>query len=110
MNPGLEKGSVHGDQTRAADILIPHWSIGKSAAFDITVVSPLTNVLIQGAGELGGLDAVSVVAEKKHLEKDPKCADLGWLCVPLAVDSYGRWCEEAHKAFSLLSPADSNWR
>ena len=40
MNPALEQGSVHGDQTRPADILIPHWSLGKSAALNITVVSP----------------------------------------------------------------------
>ena len=25
------------------------------------------------------------------------------LCVPLAVDTYGRWCEEAHSAFSKLA-------
>ena len=42
----------------------------------ITVVSPLTEILIHGAGELGGLDAVSAAAEKKHVE----CSDMGWLC------------------------------
>ena len=103
MNPELEQGASHGDQTRPADILIPHWSLGKSAAFDLTVVSPLTDVLIQGAGELGGLDAVSAAAEKKHRENDDKCDDLGWLCVPLAVDTYGRWCDEAHKAISTVA-------
>ena len=26
---------------------------------------------------------------KKHTGNDPKCNELGWSCVPLAVESYG---------------------
>ena len=32
---------------------------------------------------------------RKHNENDPKCAELGWRCVPLAVESYGAWGPEA---------------
>ena len=28
---------------------------------------------------------------------------MGWLCVPLAVDTYGRWCDEAHTAISVIA-------
>ena len=44
----------------------------------------------------------------KHLENDPKCAALGWLCVPLAVDSYGCWGDEAHQSFISLADRLAN--
>lgn len=88
------------DRTRPVDVLVPSWKLGKSAAFDLTVVSPLTQENISGAGDTG---VVERAAEKKHEENDPKCADLGWLCVPLAVDSYGQWCVEAHQAFAEIA-------
>ena len=34
---------------------------------------------------------------------DPKCRELGWVCIPLAVESYGCWGEEAHSSFSRLA-------
>jgi hypothetical protein len=46
---------------------------------------------------------VEDAALKKHAENDAKCTDFGWICTPLAVDSYGQWCIEAHKAFDSIS-------
>ena len=34
---------------------------------------------------------------------DPKCAELGWRCVPLAVETYCNWGEEARGTFALLA-------
>ena len=51
----------------------------------------------------GKIDVVKAAADKKHAENDAKCDALGWLCVPLAVDVYGRWCDEAHDSFSKLA-------
>ena len=34
---------------------------------------------------------------------DPKCSDLGWVCIPLVVESYGAWGKEALEAFSMLA-------
>ena len=96
MSPELEKGASYGDQSRPADVLVPHWSLGKCGAFDLTVVSPLSSENIAGAGQT---DVVAEAAARKHAENDPKCDTLNWKCVPLAVDSYGKWCEEAHLAF-----------
>ena len=28
---------------------------------------------------------------RKHYVNDAKCTELGWICVPLAVESYGAW-------------------
>jgi hypothetical protein len=100
MSPQKEQGSFEDDRSRPADILVPDWKLGLSGAFDITVVSPLTSHYLSGAG---GNDAVSPAELKKHVENDPKCKELHWLCVPLAVDSYGQWGDEAHLAFGQIA-------
>ena len=33
---------------------------------------------------------------------NPKCVELGWRCIPLAVESYGAWEPEALRAFSQV--------
>ena len=38
---------------------------------------------------------------RKHEENDAKCTELGWMCVPLAAESYGAWGVEACNAFSF---------
>ena len=40
---------------------------------------------------------------RKHTANDPKCAELGWRCVPLAVETYYNWGEEARRTFTLLA-------
>ena len=40
---------------------------------------------------------------RKHTENDPKCVELGWRCIPLAVENYGAWGPEASKAFSRVA-------
>eukprot|EP00731_Ephydatia_muelleri_P022055 Em0014g646a len=45
-----------------------------------------------------GCNSAGVAAHKaecrKHSSNDPKCQELGWVCVPLAVESYGNWGKE----------------
>eukprot|EP00731_Ephydatia_muelleri_P000360 Em0001g360a len=33
----------------------------------------------------------------------PKCQELGWSCIPLAVETYGNWSKQAHDTFSRLA-------
>ena len=33
----------------------------------------------------------------------PKCVELGWRCIPLAVESYEAWRPEALRAFSQVA-------
>ena len=40
---------------------------------------------------------------RKHKTNDPKCKELGWLCVPLVAKTYGAQANEAIKAFSQLA-------
>ena len=42
---------------------------------------------------------------RKHRANDPKCSEIGWVCVSLAVETYGNWGKEARDTFSRLAPS-----
>ena len=89
-------------QSRPADILVQDWDRGKPAAFDISVVSPLNSSVLSTVGARAG--AASEAAElRKHTANDAKCAELGWVSIPLVVESYGAWGKEAQQSFSKLA-------
>ena len=91
---------MHDDPSRPADLFLPSYSVGKSAALDVTVVSPL---IIENLHVAGELDVVSRAEDEKHVLYDPKCKALGWEFIPLAVDSYGHVGREAHKCFAKIA-------
>ena len=64
---------------------MPNWMIGKPAAFDLTVVSPLNSTTLNEAGARSG-SAAGKAEVHKHNANDPKCTELGWVCLPLAVE------------------------
>eukprot|EP00731_Ephydatia_muelleri_P011647 Em0006g541a len=69
-----------------AYILVQGWDRGKPAAFDVTVTSPLTPVSLNNASASVG--AAAYAAEcRKHVANDTRCQKLGWLCIPLAVET-----------------------
>ena len=82
------------DHSRPADILLPNWALGKPAAFDISVTSPLNPKTVSVAG-LSAVAAALSTEEHKHTENDLKCNALGWCCIPLVAESYGAWGKEA---------------
>ena len=71
---------------RPADVLVDAWERVKPAAFDVTVTSPLTLATLHDACHSAGVTADTAEC-RKHSSNDPKCQELGWLCVPLAVES-----------------------
>ena len=95
----LSKDHSH---TRPADILVPNWSLGKPAAFDLSVTSPHNSNILLEAG-FGAGQAARATEERKHEENDAKCKELGWVCVPMVVEAYGAWGTEAMESFSLLA-------
>ena len=50
---------------------------------------------------------LSFVSGKKlnrySVKNGPKCAELGWECIPLAVETYGGWGEKAQEMFNRIS-------
>ncbi|KAL5499608.1 hypothetical protein EMCRGX_G011059 [Ephydatia muelleri] len=61
-------------RTWPADVLVPNWDLGKPAAFDLTVTSPLNSILKR----------------------------VGY-CILLAVETYGCWGAEARVHLSRLA-------
>ena len=71
-----------------ADVLVPNWVLGKPAAFDITITSPLTSIALHEAS-VTSRSTAQVTENRKHASNDAKCSELGCVCVPLAVEVYG---------------------
>ena len=59
-------------RSRPADALVNNWIGGSSAAFDVTVTSPLTSVSIQESSVTAGTAAL-LAEQRKHQANDPKC-------------------------------------
>ena len=89
-------------RTRPADVLVLNWERGKHAALDITVTSPLIPSILTAASLSEGA-AAEEAEVRKHRANDPKCSELGWVCIPLAVETYGNWGREAQSTFSRLA-------
>eukprot|EP00731_Ephydatia_muelleri_P022903 Em0015g486a len=76
--------------------------ITKPAAFGLMVVSPLNSNTLNEAGATGGSAARKAEARKPNANYH-KCRELGWVCIPLAVETYGCWGEEAQSSVSRLA-------
>ena len=72
--------------SRPADLLVPNWVLGKPAASDLSVTSPLNLTIILEASVTTGT-AARTTEQKKHCLNDAKCDELAWVCVPLVVKS-----------------------
>ena len=70
------------------------WEKAKTAAFDLTVTYHLTPVTLGDACKSGSIAAYTAEC-RKHSSNDSKCQELGWVCIPLAVEMYGNWDKEA---------------
>ena len=95
---GLGHEHLH---TRPADVL-PNWVCSKPVALDFTVVSLLGSTHIVEAGTTAR-SAVLSAEERKHANNDQKCTELNWVYVPMAVEVYEAWGEEAQHTFSRLA-------
>ena len=106
LGASLERGAgfVPGNLRRPADVLVPGWTPdGKAGALDVTVISPqCIGNIVRLAGETAGF-AAEHAAAKKHRKQDADCATKGWVCIPLAVETFGAWCVEGEKAVVKLA-------
>ena len=101
----MEKGSgltPDHSRTRPADILALDWDRGRHAAFDVTVTSSLSVSILPEVSMSVGAAALEAEVQK-HRANDPKCSELGLVCVPLAVETYGNWGKEAQATFFRLA-------
>ena len=91
-----------GHRTWPADILIPHWDLGRPAALDLTATSTLNSSMLMEVGVTSGSAALAAEV-RKHNSNDAKCSELGWTCIPIAVETYGCWGAEAMQTLSCLA-------
>ena len=89
-------------KTRPADILLPNWFLGRTAALDVSITSPLYPVTLLEAG-VSATAAAQATEARKHQANDPKCSELGWVCVPMVVETYGAWGKEATAIISSVA-------
>ena len=89
-------------KTRPADILLPNWFLGRTAALDVSITSPLNPVTLLEAG-VSATAAAQATEARKHKANDPKCSELGWVCVPMVVETYGAWGKEATTIISSVA-------
>ena len=66
------------------------------------ITSPLCHENIHVACVMTGSAALRA-EKRKHNTNDEKCRELGWVSIPLVVESYGCWGTEAQRFFSRLS-------
>ena len=60
------------DHTRPADILVHNWSLGKPAAFDFCMTSPLNSFILSELGVSSGA-AAHASEIRIHNSNDAKC-------------------------------------
>ena len=78
---------------------------GLSASLQLltsAVTSPLNSLILLEAGMSSGA-AAHASEIRKHNSNDAKCGELGWVCIPLVVETYGAWGQEAVKSFAQLA-------
>ena len=76
--------------SRPADIRVQNWIIGKPAAFDFTVTSPLNLTTLTEAGVTRGSAAMAAEV-RKHGVNDCKCSELGWVSIPIIYLHVRAW-------------------
>jgi hypothetical protein len=106
---------ISGRCSKPADILLPHWTGGKPAALDVSVISPLQNLTVNSSASIQGY-ALSVGEARKMSVHLDACLSEGISFIPLIVESLGGWSSQAsnfiqvvgkHQAQRLgLNPSD----
>ena len=102
LAPPLEMGGWSRQHTRPADVLAPNWVLGKPGAFDLSFTSMLNTQVFQEASVTAGSAALAAQI-RKHRLNDERCRELGWVCIPLVVETYGCWGIEAIQALLRLA-------
>ena len=72
------------------------------AAFDIKVIDPLNLKLLQEEAQTCR-QAAEMGEEAKHSKNDEACALSEWTYIPLVVEVFGRWGNNAINVLSTLS-------
>ena len=108
LSPRREVPSlIPGSLSRPADVYLPHWSQGRPAALDVTVISPLQHqTLSQAASDRGS--ALLVAEARKRTLHHEGCRAAGVTFIPLAVETLGGWSRDASLTITAICRHLSN--
>ena len=104
------KGGEHGPEARRpADIYVPRWDLGGSAALDFAVTSGLRTDLLERTAADGSSCLTSYEEFKNtFLDTAAHCASEGIAFVPMVVEAHsGAWGPAATKVWLRLGKAIS---
>ena len=93
-----------GTDRRPADILLPHWTGGKDAALDVTIVTPLQAATMPGAANTAG-HALDYAYGRKVNGAEEECRRQGIAFLPLVAESFGGWHSGAQREVKKLGVA-----
>ena len=85
---------IPGSSSRPADVYLPHWKRGQPAALDVSVISTLQQLTVNGASTTQGY-ALSVGEGRKFAAHAVSCRSVGVSFIPLLVESLGGWNSRA---------------
>ena len=92
---------IPGSQARPADIFLPSWDRGRPTALDVTVISTLQQLTLQGAAITPG-HALAVGENRKMTMHASHCQAVGVSFVPLVIESLWGWSDLAVKTISSI--------
>ena len=95
LSPRREVPSLVPDSSsRPADIFVPSWSLGRPAAMDVTVISPLQQLTVSQSATVRG-HALLFAEERKNIVHFEECQRVGVFFQPLAMETLGGWSQKA---------------
>ena len=89
LSPSREAAHLVADSAaRPADVLLPNWSQGRSAALDVHVISPLQASLVAKAAYSAG-QALRDGVDRKLRANLESCRSARMNCIPMVAESLG---------------------
>ena len=88
-------------RSRPADIFLSSWKRGCPAALDVSVISTLQQLTVEGAASVQG-HALKVGSDRKRAAHSAACLAVGVSFLPLVVESLGGWSDEAADTISSI--------
>ena len=92
---------IPSSQSRPADIFLPNWKRGQPAALDVTVISTLQRLTLQGAATTQG-HALVVGEDRKMAAHAESCRAIGVSFVPLVMETLGGLSQQAVDTLSSI--------
>lgn len=103
LNPKKElPGLIPGTQARPADVFVEEWIDGRKVAFDVSVVSPTQDAIIDRAAEHPAA-AIEMRKSEKIRRHAAGCRATGIYFRPIVVETFGGWDPDAAKDLKAIA-------